>query len=159
MRAFIINGATKNFADVIIGESTGGNCLVASFGFGVKQIERLISHFSEVVLIADASHSQLNSKVYEKAVSLSMCTDGFTFIPSKIHAKLAIINNDKLIFTSANLSANRRIESYLIGKVSEIEGVKQLKQSLGNPDLFFTDKSDDYSGIWSGVDLGGIVNG
>ncbi len=47
------------------------------------------------------------------------------------------VTNDVIIFTSANLSANRRIESYMIGKVSEVDDIEKVEKLLGCPgDIF-----------------------
>jgi hypothetical protein len=57
----------------------------------------------------------------------------FVFNPIPIHAKLAFIDDEILIVTSANLSANRRIESYLVARMDEVDGVDELKKVMGNP--------------------------
>jgi len=136
VKVFAVNGANKNFADIILENSSiGGTCVVASYGFGVKQVERLVSYFKEVTLIADESHSQLNPNAYEHIVKLSdNGGNGFTFKPTKTHAKMAIINNETLIFTSANLSSNRMVEIYLITSVSSVDGVDGILRVFGDPD-------------------------
>lgn len=135
MNAFVVDGSEKNFADVII-ENAGKrkSCIVASYGFGVKQVERIVEHFGSVVLVADESHSQLNPRAFNRIVEMSETIESFSFIPTKIHAKIAIINGDTVIFTSANLSANRRVEVYLIGKTKSISGMSGVLEGLKSPD-------------------------
>lgn len=46
MEIFIVDGSEKNFADVIIENKKDGKiCMVASYGFGVNQVNRIISAF------------------------------------------------------------------------------------------------------------------
>ena len=132
--AFLVNGAEKSFADVIIEhKGAGGSCMVASYGFGVKQVEKIIQNFDTVTLVADSSHSQLNPRAYSRVVELSEILDNFRFAPTKIHAKFAVINGEIVIFTSANLSANRRLEVYLVGQKDDVDGVGEVIAGLGDP--------------------------
>lgn len=132
MKAYIVDGSKQNFADTIISlSSSGRSCVVSSFGFGVRQVRRLLEHFDSVNLVADGTHSQLNSKAYKEVVRLSNSVSGFSFTPKKIHAKLAVIDSEVVVFTSANLSANRRIEVYVVGSLDEIQGVGDIVDNLG----------------------------
>ena len=145
MRAFLVNGSERSFADVITEQrGLGLSCMVASYGFGVKQVERIISNFNRVTLIADSSHAQLNPRAYERVVALDETLDTFNFIPTKIHAKFAIINGDTVIFTSANLSANRRVEVYLIGCKGEVDGVNEVISGLGSPGGIFSEPTAEF---------------
>jgi hypothetical protein len=138
IKAFAVDGSNRCFADVIIENSSSGNtCVVASYGFGIKQVDRLVSFFSELVLIADESHSKLDPKAYKHVTGLSG-KNGFTFIPANTHAKIAIINREKVIFTSANLSANRRIEIYFVAPVKHIDGISDILRILGDPQNFLS---------------------
>lgn len=138
MNVFLVDGSQRHFADIILENLvTGRTCSVASYGFGVKQITRLIEAFDQVLLVADTSHSQLNTKAYNRVVRMSNELEHFTFRPVKTHAKLALIDDEIIIFTSANLSANRRMESYMIGTFSEVGGIGELKKIMGSPgDVF-----------------------
>ena len=142
--AFLVDGSQRNFADVIISRRvTGKTCAVASYGFGVVQVNRLVSAFRQVLLVADESHSQLNTKAYDTVVRMDRKLKYFTFRPTKIHAKLALIDDEVIIFTSANLSANRRVESYLVGQASEVAGIEAIKNLLSNPDEVFVSRVDE----------------
>lgn len=145
MKAFLVNGKQKNFADVIIENSITGNvCLVASYGFGIAQINRLISAFDKVLLIADTSHSRLSKNVYNEVVRMSDDFSYFTFKPINTHAKFALIDDEIIIFTSANLSVNRCMESYLIGKFSEIDDIEKFKEIVGDPDSLFKNDNKEF---------------
>ena len=95
--------------------------MAATSGFGTKQVEKIIQNFDTVPLVADSSHSQLNPRAYSRVVELSEILDNFRFAPTKIHAKFAVINGEIVIFTSANLSANRRLEVYLVGQKDDVD--------------------------------------
>ena len=142
MKTFLVDGANKSLADIIIEHTEeGGECLVTSFGFGVRQVRKIIDHFDSFTLIADASHSTLNSRAYQSVVELDSDIDGFTFKPTeKIHAKFVVIDKKTVIFTSANLSANKRIEAYVIGSASEMIGVDKVVEQLGFPSGILTEK-------------------
>ena len=145
MRAFLVNGAERSLADVIVEhKGQGRTCLVASYRFGVKQVERIISNFSTVTLIADSSHAQLNPRAYERVIELDETLDTFSFVPTKIHAKFAIINGETVIFTSANLSANRRVEVYIIGCKGEVDGVDDVVSVLGDPGGILIESTDEF---------------
>jgi len=138
MRIFIVDGKERTFADVICENSAKfDSLLVASYGFGVRQVEKLLSVFREVVLVADESHSVLNRKAFESVLSKSEHNEKFSFLPSRTHAKLALIDNETIIVTSANLSSNRKIELYLIGSAKEVDGIDELKKFFGDPDEVF----------------------
>ena len=138
MEIYLVNGADTNFADVILKNKLyGKTCSVASYGFGVIQVKRLISSFDQVLLVADESHSQLNTSAYNAVVEMDKNINHFKFRPTKIHAKFALVDNEIFIFTSANLSANRRIESYMIGSFNEVVGLDKIKKLMGNPCDFF----------------------
>lgn len=138
MDVFFVDGSQKCFADIILENmTTGKTCSVASYGFGVKQVKRLIHSFEQVLLVADTSHSQLNAEAYNTVVEMSNDIPQFTFKPIKTHAKLALIDNEKIIFTSANLSANQRMESYMVGFFNEVSGIEKLKQTMGDPGGIF----------------------
>lgn len=138
MRVFFVDGSQRHFADIILENLvTGRTCSVASYGFGVKQVDRLIGAFDQFLLVADTSHAQLNTKAYNNVVKKSDTLDHFTFNPINTHAKLALIDDEVIIFTSANLSANRRMESYMVGTFDEVEGIEQLQATMGSPgDIF-----------------------
>jgi len=134
MDAFIVDGAKQTLADIIISKKVSGKtCSVASWGFGVRHVERLINAFDQLLLVADASHSQLNKTAYRSVVKMSEKLDYFTFRPARTHVKLALIDDEIIIFTSANLSANRRLESYIIGHFCEINGIDEIKRMFDNP--------------------------
>lgn len=129
MECFFLDGSSKSFADVILDNLVcGGECLVASYGFGVLQVRKLVNSFDSVVLVADISHAKLNAEAYDMVVDMSSILPNFSFIATKTHAKLALIDDEIIIFTSANLSANRRFESYMIGKFKEFNGIEKLKE-------------------------------
>lgn len=131
MEIFTVNGKDTNFADVIIKHRINGEkCVVASYWFGVRMVERIIQNFKSVMLVSDSSHSTLNPKAYKKVVALDRRLDDFEFVTIKTHAKFAIIDNKTLIFTSANLSANQRMESYLIADVAEVVGCESIVNKL-----------------------------
>lgn len=133
VKAFVVNGANRNFADVILEYATrGDSCIVASYGFGTEQVDRLVFFFKSLVLVADESHSKLNSKAFDYVMGLSG-KNGFAFIPTKTHAKMAIINNETVIFTSANLSANKRLEMYVVAPLSAITGMDAILEVFKNP--------------------------
>ena len=138
MKAFIVDGSKRSFADVILeNKTTGKTCSVASWGFGAAQVRRLIREFQRVLLVADASHSQLNASAYAAVLRMQKTYAHFTFRPCKTHVKLALIDDEIIIFTSANLSANKRAESYIVGELSEIDGIDQIKEFIGEPEKIF----------------------
>jgi len=125
----------------------------------------LIRAFEHVLLVADTSHSQLNSDAYKAIVGRSRNLSGFTFKQIKNHSKLALIDDEIIIFTSANLSANRRVESYLIGSFGEVGGIEELKKMFLAPGDSFNicclEKGSEKSGtglgsLECGLDLGGF---
>ena len=129
MDCFFVDGASKSFADVILQQRVSGKtCLVASYGFGVLQVRKVLNAFDFVLLVADISHAQLNAEAYNMVVEMSAILPNFSFVATKTHAKLAIIDDEIIIFTSANLSANRRMESYMIGSLGEVNGSEKLKE-------------------------------
>ena len=133
MNCFFVDGSSKSFADIILQQRVDGKkCLVASYGFGVMQVRKILNAFDFVLLVADISHAQLNAVAYDTVVEMSKVLPNFSFVATKTHAKLAVIDDEKIIFTSANLSANRRIESYVIGSLSEIVGIDKLKAIFDN---------------------------
>lgn len=145
MDVFFVDGSEQCLADIILKNIVSGKtCSVASYGFGVKQVRRLIDAFDQVLLVADISHSQLNAKAYDAVVEMSDKLPHFIFRPIKTHAKLALIDDEIVIFTSANLSANRRIESYMIGRFEEVTGIDEIKKTLGDPGSIFK-KSIEHS--------------
>ena len=136
MDCFFVDGASKSFADIILQQRIDGKkCQVASYGFGVLQIRKIINAFDSVSLVADISHAQLNAEVYDIVVDMSRVLPNFSFVATKTHAKLALIDDKTIIFTSANLSANRRMESYLIGSFDEISGVENIKEIFSRTTL------------------------
>jgi len=154
MNCFFVDGSQTNLADVILDNTVAGEtCAVLSYGFGVMQVKRLMSAFDQVLLLADSSHSKLNKKAYDEVVRLSSMDNGFTFRPVRTHAKLVIIDSEIVIFTSANLSANKRIESYLIGKVSEISGIDKMLEFFGNPDEIFKKNASENSDLDLDIDI------
>ena len=131
----IINGKKKNMADVIIENGvTFESCVVASYGFGVKQINKLIAAFDSVFLIADDSHSKLNSNVYKSVVEMSKRLNHFYFRSINVHAKFAIIDNSVFMMTSANLSNNQKYEIYCICNISDVSGIDELKRFFVVPE-------------------------
>lgn len=129
MECFLVDGATRSFADVILQQrGCGKKCLVASYGFGVLQVRKVLSAFDFLLLVADISHATLNAEAYSVVVEMSEKLENFSFVATKTHAKFALVDDETLIFTSANLSANRRIESYMIGSVEEVAGVEALQR-------------------------------
>ena len=144
MKAFVVDGSQRHFAEVIIDYRVSGReVMVASYGFGVKQVQLLLGAFRRVLLVADNSHSQLNPNAWKTIVAMAREMPRFVFNPIPIHAKLALIDNEMLIFTSANLSANRRLESYLAARMDEVDGVEELKKIMGNPGMVFAPADDD----------------
>jgi len=149
---FFVDGADKTFADIILENRVNGEtCAVASYGFGVKQINRLLDGFDNLLLLADESHAQLNKKAWDTVIEMDANLDHFTFKSEKTHAKLAIIDKKVIIFTSANLSANRRMESYMIAKVADVDGVDDVRAIIGNPSECSKKRDDDWF-----PDLGGL---
>ena len=131
IEVFVIDGSERNLADIIIANKISGDSLcVASYGFGVKQVRRLMNAFKKMVLVADTSHSQLNNAAWKSITKMSNENPRFLFIPTAIHAKLAIIDEAIVVFTSANLSANQRIESYIIGNKNEMNGIDDIANFL-----------------------------
>ncbi len=144
MDAFFVNGKDSSLADIILKNTTKYHtCYVASFGFGIKQINLLIDRFENVLLVADNSHAKLNKTAYDKVIEMNNEIPNFVFKETKTHAKLAIIDDDTIIFTSANLSKNHRMESYLIGKITEINGIEHIKEIFGNPSSIFEVKESN----------------
>ena len=136
MDCFFVDGNSKSFADIILQHRVDGKkCLVASYGFGVLQIRKIINAFDFVSLVADISHSKLNEKAYCTVVEMATVLPNFSFITTKTHAKLALIDDEIIIFTSANLSANRRIESYVIGSMQEFPGIEKFKKLFTNTSM------------------------
>lgn len=133
MNCFFVDGSSKSFADIILQYRVDGKkCLVASYGFGVLQVRKIISAFDAVVLVADISHATLNATAYDTVVEMSAVLPSFSFIATRTHAKLALIDDEIVVFTSANLSANRRVESYMIGEFREFTGIENLEKIFSN---------------------------
>jgi len=159
MEVFIVDGAKQNLADIIISNKISGKtCTVASWGFGVRQVERLIDAFDQLLLVADASHSQLNTKAYGTVVEMSENLEYFTFRPTRTHMKLALVDDELIIFTSANLSANRRLESYMIGNFGEVNGIENIKEILGDPGMIFREKQHTELMDMKFMDIGELGN-
>ncbi len=128
---FFVDGKATSFADVILRYKKNGQSLfVATYGFGVKQVWRLMSNFDSVILVADESHSVLNSKAFKSAEAMSRNSNGFEFRPMRNHAKLAIIDDAVIIFTSANLSQNRKRELYFVYS-ADVEIAESIKAEYG----------------------------
>ena len=71
MKVFFVDGSARCFADIIIeNKITGKTCSVASYGFGVKQVSRIIAEFDQVLLIADTSHSRINKNSYASVMQM-----------------------------------------------------------------------------------------
>lgn len=135
MDVFFVDGAVRSFADIILQQRIDGKkCLVASYGFGVAQVKKILNAFDFVLLIADVSHAQLNTDAYNTVVEMSAVLPNFSFIATKTHAKFALIDDETIIFTSANLSANRRMESYMIGSIREVSGVQKINEIFSEND-------------------------
>ena len=86
-------------------------------------------------------------------MSKSETYEKFSFLPSRIHAKLALIDGETIIVTSANLSSNRKIELYLIGNINEVDGIDEVKKFFGDPDeVLKKSGGDDFDDIdWDNV--------
>ena len=144
-----MDGSSTSFADVILQKRVcGRRCLIASYGFGVVQIRKVLSAFDNVCLVADISHAQLNPVAYNMVVEMSTVLPGFSFFAIKTHVKMALIDDEVFIFTSANLSANRRIESYVVGSFDEVEGIEKFEKMFNGKikvgEKYKIDAADDF---------------
>jgi hypothetical protein len=136
MECFFVDGKKQSFADIILKyKKSGDTCLVGSFGFGTKQVKKLLANFKKTVLLADSSHSQLNSNAYFQVCRLAESSDNFVFKQTKTHAKFAIVDDEVFIMTSANLSQNQRLEIYVIEDVAKVNGLDEIKKVVGMPTL------------------------
>ncbi|MFA7173794.1 MAG: hypothetical protein WC340_10335 [Kiritimatiellia bacterium] len=149
MECFFVDGSARSFADIILQQKTPRKkCLVASYGFGVEQVRKVLSAFDFMMLVADVSHAQLNPKAYQIVVDMSDTLPNFYFVATKTHAKFALVDDEIIIFTSANLSANRRIESYLVGNMAEASGVDALKKIFSSAHSVVSYR--DFTGVREG---------
>lgn len=130
METFIVDGSHTNFADIIINNSVNNeSCLVATYGYGFLQVALVAANFENVVLVADIGHQKLNKKARMIVKTMERDNPNFKFIEKKTHIKLAIIDNKRVIFTSANLANNRKNEIYLVGDFEEFEKIENI---IGN---------------------------
>jgi hypothetical protein len=145
MNIFMVDGSKRRLSDIIIeNKVTGESCLVASYGLGVRQVRILIDEFQQVTLVADESHSRLNPNAYAAVIDLNESVPHFTFKVIKTHAKFALIDDEIIVFTSANLSANRRMESYMVGRIDEVNGIESVKKIMHNPKMIFKKQMNEF---------------
>jgi len=123
----LINGSESSLADMITKNKVSGKTvIVATFGIGVKQIKKLLWEFEEVTIIIDSTHSHWQKKLWKRVLKLNSMHDNLIIKMAAIHSKVAIIDNKIVIVTSANLSQNQFIESYVIGDMLEFSGIKEI---------------------------------
>jgi len=129
-----INGKETNFADIICEykKNQDRNVIVTTFGISIKQIEKLLYNFKTVEVIVDESQSKLNKNMFDRIVILNKQNDNFILKCASIHSKLAIVDNEKLIITSANLTNNQKIESYFFIDTKNIIGMNKILSFIKN---------------------------
>lgn len=129
IRFYSVSGSS--FADEIIkNKVTGESVIVSTFGISPKQAERLVNEFDDVVINVDASQSTLNPDAFAKLISLNK-KKTCKIVGSYNHAKTALIDGEKLIVTSANLTENRKIECYLVADSGvNIKGVSEYFEKV-----------------------------
>lgn len=123
---YVVSGTS--FADEIIKRKISGSTLIVStFGVSKKQIDKLCREFDDILINVDASQSHLNQSEYGKLIKLNK-SDGIKIVASYNHAKLAVIDGQELIVTSANLTSNKKEECYII--VEDIKRVSGLQEYI-----------------------------
>jgi len=134
---FFCDGKQRPFASVLA--SIGGERLIVStFGVNKDEVFRLFPKFKKITVIVDAKVKKRNDGkalallvAFAKASSkLEMKTLG------KTHHKMAIIDNSKIIITSANLQKNQGQEFYLVADYDDINGNSKLLQHLSTAEDF-----------------------
>jgi len=129
----LVDGSKCSLAEMIVkNKVTGESVLVATFGIGIKQIKMLLWEFDKVTIVIDSSHSSWQKKLWDRILYMNDTNEKLTIKVAQIHAKLAIIDGEVAVITSANLSQNQFIESYVIGNVSEIKGSKKVIDFLNS---------------------------
>jgi hypothetical protein len=127
----LIDGGSKSFADVICDNKFAGDTvLVTTFGVSLKQIEKLLFSFEDVTIIIDESQSKLNPNMIERIIAKQKAVEKLHIKMASIHAKLAIIDNNFLIVSSANLTSNYKIESYLFIPTECVGGITDIVEFL-----------------------------
>lgn len=122
----LINGKKYSFADVILSKRKNEQSIIVStFGISAAQIQKLLFTFNKVQVVIDESHSNLNEDMFNRICNLNNIEKRFILKVTSIHAKIAIFGN-QCIVTSANLTSNQKIESYLFSTIKEITGVKKI---------------------------------
>lgn len=114
----------KTLADIILDNRiTGKSLTVFSFGLAKKEIAKLITRFEKIILIIDTNavkRTQKKSIVWvlalekmTKKIKLMTC--------GRAHVKIAIVDEEVLIITSANLQKNRSEEFYSVERFDKIK--------------------------------------
>lgn len=132
LQIYYSHSGSITFADIIKKHSGSGESLfVATYNVSDKQLSALMPEFKGIFMVVDAGQLSMNAGMIDRVIALSESVESnLTVRFTSNHAKVAVINNETAIFSSANLSKSNKNEIYVVAPLSIADGLTDYVDKL-----------------------------